>query len=211
MNSEFIHKLGQVRSLLKSTKAEAAMIGKQSNFSWLSCGGEAHVALISQLAVGRLVVTAKKVFLLTNRIEMPRLQDEVVRGLGAEPLLYEWYEDGALKALKEVVDPQKVISDTGEYGTQSKPELFAPLRYSLHPAEVKRVRALARGPESAMNEACHTLKPGQDEFQIAGILAGNCWQRQITPAVTLIAVDERVRRYRHPIPTSKKLKRHVML
>ena len=47
MNVEFDGKLAQVRALLKANKAEAAMIGKQSNFSWLACGGEAHVALIS--------------------------------------------------------------------------------------------------------------------------------------------------------------------
>jgi hypothetical protein len=212
MNVEFDGKLAQVRGLLKADKAEAAMIGKQSNFSWLACGGEAHVALISQLAVGRLLVTAKKVYLLTSRIEMPRLLDEAVRGLGVVPLPYDWYDsEGAVKALKEVFDPQKVISDTGEWGTQNRQELFTPLRYSLYPAELKRLRALCRGAEAAMNEACHLLKPGQDEFQIAGILSNCCWQRQITPAVTLIAVDERVRRYRHPIPTQKKLKRHAML
>jgi Xaa-Pro aminopeptidase len=212
MNVEFNGKLAQVRALLKANKAEAAMIGKQSNFSWLACGGEAHVALISQLAVGRLLVTAKKVHLMTSRIEMPRLLDEAVRGLGVVPLPYDWYDpDGAVKALKEVFEPAKVISDTGEWGTQNRQELFTPLRYALYPAEVKRLRVLCRDAEAAMNEACHLLKPGLDEFQIAGILSHSCWQRQITPAVTLIAVDERIRRYRHPIPTRKKLKRHAML
>ncbi|MDB6125121.1 MAG: hypothetical protein JWQ71_4114 [Pedosphaera sp.] len=187
------------------------MIGKQSNFSWLSCGGEAHVALISERAAGRLVVTAKKVYLLANRIEMPRLQDEAVRGLGAEPLLYEWYEDGALKALKAVVDPKKVISDTGEYGTQSKPELFAPLRYSLHPDEIKRLRELSIRAEGAMNLTCGAIQPGITEHIIAGHLSEECLYVGVTPAVALIAVDERVRRYRHPIPTSKKLKRYAML
>jgi hypothetical protein len=56
MNPEFRHKLAQVRSLLKSAKAEAALIGRQSNFSWLTCGGEAHVPLNSDRAFGQLLV-----------------------------------------------------------------------------------------------------------------------------------------------------------
>ena len=37
------------------------------------------------------------------------------------------------------------------------------------------------------------------------------YSRGIVPTLTLIATDERIDRYRHPIPTSKKLQRRAML
>ncbi|MBI3850973.1 MAG: M24 family metallopeptidase [Verrucomicrobia bacterium] len=211
MNAEYRRKLAQVRSLLKSAKADAALIGRQSNFSWLTCGGEAHVPLNSDRAFGQLVVTRDAVYLFANVIELPRLLDEELRGLGVKPLRYEWHDANPVKTLRQIADPKRIISDTGEWGTRARPELFAPLRYSLQPAEVKRLRALGQAAEAVMNETCHRIKPGQDELQLAGQLASGCWQRHLTPVVLLIAVDERIERYRHPIPTQKKLKRCAML
>jgi Xaa-Pro aminopeptidase len=110
-----------------------------------------------------------------------------------------------------VIDPAKVISDTGELNTRAMADAFAQLRYSLHPAEIKRYRELARRAEAAMNAACRALKPGMSEFEGIGILAEHCWESDVTPVVLLAAFDERIRRYRHPLPTTKKLKRHAML
>jgi len=211
MNPEFRQKLAQVRSLLKSAKAEAALISRQSNFSWLTCGGQAHVPLNSDRAFGQLVVTRDAVYVFANVIEMPRLLDEELQGLGVKPLEYEWHDTNPVKTLKRIADPAKTVSDNGEWGTRSRPELFAPLRYSLQAVEVKRLRSLSRLAEAAMNETCRSVKPGQSELHLAGQLALSCWQRQLTPVVLLIAVDERIHRYRHPIPTSMKLKRCAML
>lgn len=212
MNAEFSHKLGQVRDLIKANKAGGALLGLQANFAWLACGGEAHVALISDRAVGQLLVTPKKVYLLANRIETPRLLDEPLRGLGAESLAFDWFDpDGAADALSKVVDPAKIISDTGDLGTRGMADAFAQLRYALHPAEVKRYRELGRRAEAAMNRACRALKPGMSEFAAIGVLAEHCWESDVTPVVLLAAFDDRIRKYRHPLPTAKKLKRHAML
>ena len=212
MNAEFTHKRAQIRALLKSAEAEAALLGRQSSFSWLTCGGEGHVALASERAACSLVVTAKQVYLIANRIEMPRLLAESVRGLPIEPMVHDWHDgDGALGALKKIANPEQTISDTGEFGTRAAADLLAPLRYSLLPEEVKRLRDLSRLAEAAMRETCFAIKPGQDEFNIAAQLSNACLDRQVTPVVVLIAVDERIRRYRHPLPTAKKLKRHAML
>jgi Xaa-Pro aminopeptidase len=212
MNAELTKKLAQVRALLRGQEADGLLVGKQSNFSWLACGGEAHVPLATDRAFGHLLVTRRGFHVLANRIEMGRLQDEVVGKLGAKPLLFEWADpSGAVDALKSVADPCRVISDFGDFGTQARPELFGPLRYSLQPAEVKRYRALGAAAEAAMREACLAIKPGMTEFEIAAELTHGAWRRNLTPTVVLVAVDERIRRYRHPVPTRRKLKRHAML
>jgi len=212
MNAEFNEKLNRVRGRLKTGNARAALLGRQASFSWLSCGHEAHVALASERAAGQFLVTAKKVYLLANQIEMPRLQDECLRGLGVEPLLFDWYQaDGAAKALAQVVDPGAVISDTGDLGTQMRVEALASLRYSLLPVEVRRLVKLGRDAETVMNLACRALQPGMSEFDAAALLAAEIYRVGASPTVALIAFDERIRRYRHPIPVARKLKRVGML
>jgi antitoxin VapB len=212
MNPELKQKLAQIRSVMEVNNADAALLGLQPNFSWLACGGEAHIPLNSDRSFGQLVVTPKGFYVFANRIEMGRLQDEVVKGLGAEPLLWNWYDnDSGQAALAKVADPAKTISDCGDWNTKSRPDLFAPLHYSLQPVEVARYRKLGRDSEEALNEACRSIKPGQTEFSIAGAAAEACWQRNLTPVVLLVASDERIYRYRHPLPTKKKLKRYVMV
>jgi Xaa-Pro aminopeptidase len=212
MKHEIAAKLAQVRKLLQTHGATAALIGRQSNFSWLSCGGEAHIPLNTDRSFGQLLVTPGEFYILANRIEMPRLETEALRGLNAIPLCYDWHEkNGAAPVLKTVADPKTILSDTGDWGTRSKPELFPPLRYSLQPEEIKRYRSLGRAAEEALRETCLQIEPGQTEFEMAAALAQSSWTRQLTPVVLLVATDERIRRYRHPLPTNKKLKRHAML
>lgn len=211
-NSEFPAKLERVRSLLDESGAEGLLIGKQPNFSWLSCGGEAHVPLTSDIAAARLLVTKKDAHVIASRIEMPRMLDEPLKGLRLTPHEFDWHAaNGARDALKKIVDPKKVISDTGEWSTRNKPELIAPLRWSFHPAEVSRYRDLGRDAEAAINAACQTIEPDQSEFEIASHLSACCWLLDLTPVVVLIAVDDRIRKYRHPLPTTKKLKDCAML
>jgi antitoxin VapB len=55
------------------------------------------------------------------------------------------------------------------------------------------------------------VRPGQTEFEIAGLLAGETERRGVQAIGILIATDERIFNYRHPLPTAKKLERYAML
>jgi antitoxin VapB len=62
-----------------------------------------------------------------------------------------------------------------------------------------------------MDSAIHFVHPGQTEFEIASLLAGESERRGVQPTVILIATDERIFNFRHPLPTAKKLERYAML
>jgi antitoxin VapB len=62
-----------------------------------------------------------------------------------------------------------------------------------------------------MDNAIRALQPGQTEHQIAARLASEAHSRGLHPTVNLIACDERVFTYRHPLPTNKTLERYAML
>ena len=55
------------------------------------------------------------------------------------------------------------------------------------------------------------MRPGQTEYEIAALLAYETERRGIQCIVNLIATDERIFAFRHPLPTGKKLERYAML
>jgi antitoxin VapB len=56
-----------------------------------------------------------------------------------------------------------------------------------------------------------SLQPGLSEWEIAGKLSLAVFERGLVPFVTLVAVDERIFKYRHPTPTDRKLDKYGMV
>jgi antitoxin VapB len=63
----------------------------------------------------------------------------------------------------------------------------------------------------SMDQAIRAVKPGMTENQIAALLAREAQSRGVQPIVNLIATDERIFKFRHPLPTDKKMARYAML
>jgi antitoxin VapB len=88
---------------------------------------------------------------------------------------------------------------------------MARLRAILLPEEVERFRTLGRLCAEAMDAAIRAVKPGLTEYEIAGLLAHETESRGAQAIVNLIATDERIFKFRHPLPTGKKLDEYAML
>ena len=212
MSREFTEKLEQIRALLKKKRKSAALVTRQANFSWLACGAEARVALNSDKSSALWLVTKEDVYLIANGIELPRLKGEALGRLKYEAVEYAWHEpEGLAKVVSEIVDPKRVLSDSSDLVSRPQPEAFAPLRYSLCREEVARLRHLGKALEAAMAAAAFEIRIEETEEEIAAQMSAAAVGVGLTPVVVLVGVDERIRRYQHPLPTSKKLKRHAML
>jgi Xaa-Pro aminopeptidase len=212
VSREFSEKLDKVRALLKKKRKSAALITRQPNFSWLGCGAEARVAINTDKAAANWLVTKEEVYLLSNGIELPRLKAEALSKLEYEPVEYEWHNpDGLEIALKEVVDPKKVLSDSDDLVSRPQPAAFAELRYSLCKEEVARLRHLGKAMEAAMSATAYNIRVDESENEIAAQMIAASVATGITPVVVLVAVDDRIKQFRHPLPTDRKLKRHAML
>jgi antitoxin VapB len=62
-----------------------------------------------------------------------------------------------------------------------------------------------------MDAAIRTVRPGMTELNLAACLAGEALRRGVQPIVNLVAVDDRVFRFRHPLPTARQLQAYAML
>jgi antitoxin VapB len=85
------------------------------------------------------------------------------------------------------------------------------MRAILLAEEIERFRALGSLCAEAMDTAIRSVRPGQTEHQIAGRLAEETQSRGAQAIVNLIATDERIFAFRHPLPTGKQLERYAML
>ncbi len=102
-------------------------------------------------------------------------------------------------------------ADVPHAGAADLGEEFNRLRVRLTAAEGERFRALGRACARAMDAAIRAVRPGMTEYEIAGLLSEHTYAQGATPIVNLIATDERILRFRHPLPTGKRLEKYAML
>ena len=205
-------KLQMVRDWLEAGGLESIVLTSQANFAWLTGGGDNHVSLGDAAGEASLLVTPRQSYLLTNNIEAPRLREEEVVDLPFEPISWNWYQrEQAQETVARLCNISKAVSDIGSFGLPLAPGGFAELRYTLLPPEIERYRRLWLEAAQALETACFNAQPGDTELEVAASLAFQCQKRGILPLVNLVAGDEGIARYRHPLPTSKEIRRTIMV
>ncbi len=88
---------------------------------------------------------------------------------------------------------------------------LARCRYQLTGAELDRYRALGRDAGDAIGALMRTLVPGESEHELARRATDALAARGIRAVVTLVAADERLAKFRHPVPTARQWERVVMV
>jgi hypothetical protein len=76
---------------------------------------------------------------------------------------------------------------------------------------VARYRELGREASFALEGACRRAEPGMTEEEVAAVLAEEVYARGLVPSVILVAADDRVRKFRHPLPTEKRIGELLMV
>ncbi|HSB66592.1 MAG TPA: M24 family metallopeptidase, partial [Anaerolineales bacterium] len=208
--SEITDKLSQIRSLTGRHGLEAILLQRVSSVAWATGGASSYVNLARSQAEVSLLITGDKHFLLTNNIEAARLEkEEQLLSQGWDFQITPWFE-------QEWIDPRLIgrLKLGSDYYFPNSVDLsveIARLRANLNREEGQRFRLLGKLCGEAMEAAVQSVQPGQTEYEIAGFLAGEAERRGVQAIVVLIATDERIFNFRHPLPTGKKLDHYAML
>lgn len=210
MNDELNIKLSSVLGLFSEKNLDALLVQRVSNFAWLTCGGSSYINTADEAGVASLLITPQNRYLITNNIEAPRFRlEEELEEQGWEFKVSQWYEAG--DTVNDLTQGLRLGTDgLSSQGEDLSSDLLR-LRANLQPVEQDRFRDLSGGCAQAMESAITSIKPGMTEFEIAAILGRETQKREILPIVNLIATDERIFSFRHPLPTNKKLERYAML
>ena len=209
---EVAAKLGRVRDWMAAEGHAAVALTTQANFAWITAGGDNHVASTTDAGVAPVVITAEGQYLLANNIEAVRMAAEETGDLPFEIRQMNWWEEDRDALLAGIVSGGSIATDGAWPGSaKGCAGPIAALRWALLPPEIERFRELGRLSSQALTETANETAPGMTEHEIAGILGGKLVAQGCIPGVLLIATDERISRFRHPVPTDKRLERTAML
>lgn len=208
--SEITTKLQQLRNLLAARQLDGVLLQRTANFGWLTGGATSHVNIASTTGAASILVTQDAQYVVTNNIEAPRLEaEEMLAARGFHFLIGPWYQPN--QAAAGLMASLRLGADAPYPGAQDVSADLAALRLTLTPVEAERFRALGAACGAAMDQAIRQVRPGMTELAIAGLLSQAAYEQDALPIVNLVATDERIFRYRHPLPTGKVLEKYAML
>lgn len=208
--TEFKQKQTRLQSLLVAHSLKALLLRRASSFAWATCGAASYVNTATTNGESWLLITPSGRHVLTNNIEAPRLiQEEALEDQDWEFHIVPWYE--AQDTVAELTQGLRLGADGPYPGAADLSAEMASLRADILPEEIERFRALSTICAQAMASAIRAVRPGQTEYQIAGLLGRETESRGAQATVNLVATDERIFSFRHPLPTNKELDRYAML
>jgi Xaa-Pro aminopeptidase len=175
---------------------DGAWLKRRTNIAWLTDGADVHVDASSTTGIASLLWTPRKKTVFTTNIEGRRLADEEF-GSDWEIRAQDWWREST---------PPK-----GRFAVDFPNDPFAGLRASLTDLELGRIRELGRTTADILERVAKEVRQGDTEHEIAGDATARFRKLGIAVPVVLMAADERISKYRHPIPTSKKVGKIVML
>jgi Xaa-Pro aminopeptidase len=208
--TELNNKLERLQALLVECDLDALLLRQTSNFAWATCGASSFINRADSVGIASLLITRAERFVLTNNIEAVRLiQEEGLAKQGWEFRVSPWYENK--DEISELTTGMKLGADTFFDDATDLSAQVASLRSQLTSEEGERFRELGRLCAQGMQAAVNVIRPGMTEYEIAALLSHALESRGVQAIVILIAADERIFSYRHPLPTPKKLQRYAML
>jgi Xaa-Pro aminopeptidase len=200
----------RLNELLARHSADALLLQRVSSFAWATCGAASYINTASTEGVGSLLITPAKRYLITNNIEAPHFeQEEQLAAQGWEFRVAVWHEENP--AVADLTRGLKLAADGPYPGAIDLSGELAQLRASLLPEEGERYRSVSKLCAEAMNAAIRAVRPGMTEYAIAARLDQETFARGVQPIVNLIATDDRIFNFRHPLPTGKQLDKYAML
>jgi antitoxin VapB len=212
-------KVERVARIARDTGVDGILLTTQRNFAWVTGGSSNRIDGSRELGAGSLLISAKgRRFVIANTIEMPRLQAEALAGLGFAPVEYPWIEDHANAATalgyaRAAISATTLAADSSFDSTQVKVVEAALMRarVDLVDEEIVRYRDLGRDMGTTLGSLCRLLVPGASEREIAGGVAASIYNANARPIVILVAGDDRIARFRHPVPTDSVWRNAVMV
>jgi Xaa-Pro dipeptidase len=198
-------RLDTVRALIDRAGARAALLTARRNFAWATVGGESQVLLSSEQGVAGLLVTPTEEVVLTAVNEAARIAEEELAGLSIAVRAEPWHEPTGIDAAAARIAGGPPLDDAA-----LEPHLRE-LRSVLAAPEANRMAWLAERAATTALEVVGRVTEGMTEHEVGSLATGALAAEGIRTPVVLVAADDRIERYRHPLPTGRAVRQRAML
>src|SRR5271170_1159407 len=211
LTAEAAEKQARLEKFFEDEELSAVLLQRSQNIAWITRGQvDARVLIPSETwATSVLLTRDGRKFYFAPKNEGPRLAAEEFAGLDYEPVLLSWYDFDCVAAAQKIVKAVEIGTDMPTPGLISV--RLAPLRASLTAAEIDRYRWLGRKTAEVTASVLQELEPGVTEYEMEALVADGLLCEGILPSVLLMAVDDRILKYKHAVARGRSLERYGML
>jgi len=199
-----------IRKHIKEKGYQGVVISRRENFSWITTGGNATVINSTNNGIGCLVFTPDNQYFVSHSMDGQRILEEQIPLQEYELVELKWYESEPLGRALQIAG-SNAAADINITGYENIFPEILDLHYPITNLEINRLLWLGQ----KMNEIYLTMgdfiKPGMTEIEIAAYFQFLQAQAGIISDVLISGADQRMFKYRHPMPTDNKLNKYLML
>jgi len=200
--------------LLAEERFSAVVLARTNNVAWITGGLGPPIDRTGSTDFAWAVVRPDSAALLTTTIEHDRVVEEFPWVASRFTLRQvPWYEPQAFPAVAAGAadGPPSSIATDGPppYGTDVSADI-ARARMILSPPEQAELRQLGSDVGAALAAALRRWRPGMTDLAVQGMIAAAMEGVGADTPVLLVGGDDRVRRYRHPLPVGAEMHHLVM-
>jgi len=206
-------KVSALRRVMQEQNLDGIYISKQEHFAWITAGGDNIVTRFVEDGVAAIFITMEGRYFICNNIETQRMKDEeVLDQLGFEERSMWWYENRTMEFINDLIGTDGTFAaDIPLIRGSDANAILRQMEMVLTDNEIGRYLHLGKVFSKTIESFMATIQPGDTELEIAGRLGARMWENGIEPVLFLIAADDRIYKYRHPIATDKKLEKYLMI
>ena len=203
-------KESRVRSLLSERGFDSLIVTRRDHFAWLTCGGRAVVSYVTPTSPVDLVLTPDAKHAVGYVMDVPRTMDEELASLGYEPVALPTFGPSPDEKALDLA-PGRVAADADLPGAENLDADLVALHEPLTEQEMARYRTIGRETGELLRELAEWVRPEMTERQVCGKM----WELYVAAGFEgncmFVGADERIERYRHPVPSDRCIKRSVLL
>lgn len=211
--AEIEGKVDALRQVMQDQNLKGFYVSKQEHFAWITAGGDNIVTRFVEDGICAIFITLDARYFICNNIETQRMIDEeYLDQLGFEERSMWWFENRTMEFINDLIGSDGAFAaDISLDRAIDGNAVLKKLEMVLTENEIGRYVHLGDVFSNTIESFMQTISPGDTEMEIAGRLGAKMWENGIDPVLFLIAADERIYKYRHPIPTENKLEKLLMI
>lgn len=204
------NRLEILRQAMPDWGIDALILSSRENVAWLTEGASYYVVERSEVGVASLLITSEGVYLVAPDNEIDRLQAEEPSPFELKPATYPWYGNET-SIIRSLIGTARLGSDVPRGDARDIGSELLPQRFALNPAEREKFAALGQDAAAVVEAVARRLAPGQSEREVEAEILHDCLALGIRPVCTLVAFDDRIDRFPHPIPTGRRLEQRCLI
>jgi antitoxin VapB len=193
--SAFNQRMQPLRELMKEKSLDAFVLRRNPNLAW-AIAGRSHVPTTIDMACFDLIITQDDATAVTNVVEAPRLiAEELPAEVSVKTIKWSEGRDPLLPTGSKVGSDQPG-GDRIDLGVEVEM-----IRASLIDSDLARFREICVDAAVALGNAMKQVESSDREIDVAGLITHSLWQADLEIAFLGVAGEERVHKFRHPLPT----------